>query len=149
MCRGGNTTTPEEEFQRYAMMIENYREQLQMLENQSSLVQATILDYTKAKMTLEHLDKIKTNTDVLLPLGGGAYVDAKTNKTSHVYVDIGAGIVIEKTTGAAMEKLDERIESLQKNLEQIASMMQQVEREAEALSAKAEQLLAQTKQQKG
>jgi prefoldin alpha subunit len=147
--RGGNTTNPEEEFQRYAVMIENYREQLQLLESQSSLVQATLLDYTKAKMTLEHLDKTKTNADVLLPLGGGAYIDAKTNQTNHVYMDVGAGIVIEKTTGAAVEKLDQRIQALQKNLEQIGTMMQQVQNEADAISAKMEQLLAQSQQKKG
>ena len=130
-------------------MIENYREQLQLLESQSSLVQATILDYTKAKLTLEHLDKTKTNADVLLPVGGGAYLDAKTNQTANVYIDVGAGVVMEKTTGSAVEKLDQRIQALQKNLEQIGTMMQQVQNEADAISAKMEQLLAQSQQKKG
>ena len=134
--------TSEEEFQRYAVLMENYKEQLQLLDSQYQMVQASILDHTKAKITLESIEKEDKNIDLLMPIGGGAFIDAKAAKTSHVLLDVGANIVIEKTTKDAIAKIDERITSLQKNLEQVTSLMTQLQNEAEAIGSKMEEILA-------
>jgi len=141
--------TSEEEFQRYAVLMENYKEQLQMLDSQYQMVQSTIMDHTKAKITLENLEKEEKNVDLLLPIGGGAFIDAKATKPSHILLDVGANIVIEKTTKDAIVKIDERIQSLQKNLEQVTTLMTQLQNEAEAVGMKMEEMLASNRQATG
>ena len=137
--------TKEEELQSYLFAIEQYKEQIASLEMQFSYVQNAILDYSRAKITLENLNNADKEVDVLFPIGGGTYVDAQAKKTSTVLFDIGAGVIIEKPSEDAIKNIQGRIEDLQKTQERIASMIQQIQSEASELSEKAQRLLNETK----
>ena len=138
--------TKEEELSKYMAQIEYYKEQMNSLETQSSYIQAAISDYTRAKMTLEQLDKTEDNSDILLPIGGSTYIDAKAKDTSKVLFDIGAGLVTEKKSKEAIKKIDERTKDLQKNMEKISSMMQQLQADATDISVKAQKLYTEIQQ---
>lgn len=135
----------EEELQSYLYAIEQYKEQISSLEMQFSYVQNAILDYSRAKITLENLNNSEKEVDLLFPIGGGTYVDAQAKKTSTVLFDVGAGIVIEKPSEDAIKKIQLRIDDLQKTQERIASMIQKIQLEASELSERAQQLLNEDK----
>ncbi len=135
----------EEELQSYLYAIEQYKEQISSLEMQFSYVQNAILDYSRAKITLENLNNSEKEVDLLFPIGGGTYVDAQAKKTSAVLFDVGAGIVIEKPSEDAIKKIQVRIDDLQKTQERIASMIQKIQLEASELSERAQQLLNEDK----
>lgn len=132
----------EEELQKNMAIIEYYKEQLRSLELQFSYLQNTITDYTKAKITLEKLSKEKKEADVLLPIGGGAFIDATAKNPAKVLFDVGNGIVIEKTSDEAAEKLGKRITDLQQTEEKISSMAQQLQNGAADASVKVEKILS-------
>ena len=134
--------TREEEIQEYLALIEQYKEQLDSLDVQFSVLQNTILDQTRAKMTLEHLSKTDGSAEVLLPIGGGAFINATAKKTSKVLFDIGNGIVIEKTSENVIEKIGERIKNLQQTEGKISSMTQQLQKEANEVTNKAQKLIS-------
>ena len=134
--------TKEEELQKYMMLIEQYKEQLGSLDMQFSYLQNAIMDQTKAKMTLEHLGKTNDGVDVMLPIGGGAFIDATAKKTSKVLFDIGDGIVIEKASDDVVKKMDERIKNLQQTEEKISSMAQQLQTEITEITDKAQNLMS-------
>ena len=134
--------TKEEELQKYMMLIEQYKEQLGSLDMQFSYLQNAIMDQTKAKMTLEHLGKTNDGVDVMLPIGGGAFIDATAKKTSKVLFDIGDGIVIEKASDDVVKKMDERIKNLQQTEEKISSMAQQLQTEITGITDKAQNLMS-------
>jgi len=138
--------TKEEELQKYMAQIEYYKEQMTQLETQSSYIQAAISDYTRAKMTLEQLEKTENNSDILLPIGGSTYIDAKAKDTSKVLFDIGAGLVTEKKSEEAIKKIDERMKDLQQNMDKISSMMQQLQADATEISVKAQKLYSEIQQ---
>jgi len=138
--------TKEEELSKYMAQIEYYKEQMNSLETQLSYVQAAINDYNRAKITIEQLEKTENNSDILLPIGGGTYVDAKSNDTSKVLFDIGSGLVTEKKSGDAIKKIDERIQELQQNIDKISAMMQQLQAEATDISVKAQKLYTEMQQ---
>ena len=140
--------TKEEEFSQYMSQIEYYKEQITSLETQQSYVQAAINDYTRARLTIEHLEKSENTTDVLLPIGGSTYIDAKTNDTSKVLFDIGSGLVIEKKTDDAIKKIDNRIKDLEKNQEKIQQIIQQVQNDANEITVKAQKLYSEIQQGK-
>lgn len=137
--------TPEEEFQKYALLIENYKMQLESLENQFSLLQAAILDYSKAKLTLETLKKTKQGTELLIPLGGGTFTYAKAAHTSKILTEVGGGIILEKTPAEAIKTINKRIENLQQTQETISKMSQKIQKELIETSNKAQKLLSQQK----
>lgn len=134
--------TKDEELAKYIAQIEQYKEQLNSLEMQSSYLQAAIADYNKAKMTLEHLGKEDKNTEILVPIGGSTFINATATDTSKALFDIGNGIVTEKKIEDTIKKIDKRVEGLQKTQDNLTSMMQQLQNEAIDISAKAQKLYA-------
>ena len=134
--------TGEEELQKHMAMIEYYKEQLKSLELQFSYLQSAIADQTKAKLTLEKLSKVKKDADMLLPIGGGAFIDATAKNPSKVLLEVGYGVVLEKTADEAAEKIGKRINDLRQTEERISSMAQQLQMEAAKVSDKVEQLLS-------
>ena len=138
----------DEELTKYLALFEQYKEQINSVEMQSSYLQAIINEYNKVKITLEQIVKINKGSEVLLPLGGSSFIEANITNPSKVLFDIGAGIVIEKTSNDAIKKIDERIVDLQKNQEKILTIMQNLQNEAMEVSAKAQKLLGEEKIEK-
>ena len=134
--------TNDEELAKYMSLIEQYKEQMNTLEMQSSYVQAAITDYNKVKITLEQLGNLDKDTEILLPIGGSTFINAITKDKSKVLFDIGGGVVMEKTSDDAIKKIDKRIDDLQKTQEKLLETMQNLQNEATEISAKAQKLLA-------
>jgi len=137
--------TKEDELQKYMTLIEYYKEQLKNLEYQFSLIQTTINDQSKAKLTLQKLKGVKNESELLLPIGAGAFINANLKNSSKVLYDVGEGIVIEKTIDDTINKIDQRIKELQDTEEKISTMAQQIQNEATEVQNKAESILAQDK----
>jgi prefoldin alpha subunit len=137
----------DEELSKYAVLIENYKEQLNYLDMQYSYLQTAITDCNKAKITLDQMNKTENNTDILIPIGGGVFVNANMKNSSKVIFDIGAGLATEKASEDAIKKIDSRIENLQKTQEKLITMMQQLQAEATEVSNKAQQLLYEEKKE--
>lgn len=130
----------DEELQRYMIQMEQYKEQLSNLDMQINYIQSAVAEYTRAKVTVENLEKLEKETEMIIPIGGGAFIDAKPTNSSKVLVDIGAGYITEKNYEDAVKKIEQRIEMLEKTQERIQSMMQQMEKEATEISQKAQAL---------
>jgi prefoldin alpha subunit len=133
----------EDELQKYMTLIEYYKEQLKTLEYQFSLIQSTINDQTKAKITLEKLNNVKNDSELLLPIGGGTFINASLQNSSKVLYDVGEGIVIEKTIEDTIKNVDKRIIELQQTEEKISKMAQQIQDEATNAQNQAEKILSQ------
>lgn len=132
-----------EEIQRNMVLIEYYKEQLATLEYQTQLTQAALTDYHKAKITLNQLGKNKQASDVLIPVGGGIFLNSTLQDTTKVLIDIGAGYITEKTPEDAITKLEERIKNMQENQEKLLETAQQLQNEANELSEKTQKLMNQ------
>lgn len=132
--------TKDEELQRYMIQIEQYKEQINNLEMQVNYIQSAVAEYNRAKVTVENLEKLEKETDMIVPIGGGAFLNAKPTNSSKVLVDIGAGYITEKSYDDAVKKIESRIEMLEQTQERVQSMMKQMEKEATEISQKAQKL---------
>lgn len=137
--------TKEDELQKYMILLEQYRGQLNQLELQSQYLQAAFLEYSRAKITLENLNKTKKGIETLIPIGGGVFIYASINDISKIVIDVGSNVAIEKNIEEGIKKLEKRLEDLQKNQEKINSMMEQIQAEAEDISIKAQKILSEEK----
>ena len=137
--------TNEDELQKNMTLIEYYKEQLKTLEYQFSLIQTTIADQSRAKITLEKLNGIKEDSELLLPIGGGAFINAKIKNSSKVLYDVGDGVVIEKSIEDTIINVDNRIKELQNTEEKISNMAQQIQNEANNVSNKVEAIMSKNK----
>jgi prefoldin alpha subunit len=139
--------TQDEELTKYLALIEQYKEQMNTLDMQSQYVQSAIIDYNKAKITLENLKKTDKDKEILLPIGGSTFLNATLKNPSNVLFDIGAGVVAEKKTEDAIININKKIEELQKTLEQIYSVMQNLQNSSAEVSAKAQKLMAESEKE--
>jgi prefoldin alpha subunit len=131
----------EETIQRYAGLIEYYKNQLNVIEQQFSFLQATINDYSQAKLTIEKMKDKKNGSEILIPIGGGTFTFAETKDTSKILTDVGAGIVVEKNPDESLAILTKRIETLQANQESLSNLSQQISSQMEEISKKAQDIL--------
>ena len=122
--------------QQYIALLEAYKEQLETIETQSTYLQALINEYAKANITMENLGKGKKDADLLLPIGGGTFIFAKSADNTKVLVSIGADIVIEKTVEDATKIIDGRIQELQENLSKLNDVANQIQQKYYKISEK-------------
>jgi len=134
----------EEEITRNLALIEYYKEQLNAIDYQTQFMQAALADYYKAKITIEQLHKADENSEILIPVGGGTFINGSIKESSNVLVDIGAGLVAEKTIDDALKKIDERIKNLQGKQEKLLSTAQKLQVESDELSQKTQKLVEET-----
>jgi prefoldin alpha subunit len=139
--------TKDEELAKYLALIEQYKEQMNSLEMQSSYLQAALLDYNKAKITLESLIKTEKDEEILLPIGGSTFINANLKNPSNVLFDIGAGIVAEKKAEDAINKINKKIEDLQKTQQKVLTIMQNLQNESAEVSVRAQKLLSESQKE--
>jgi prefoldin alpha subunit len=136
--------TKEEEITRNLTLIEYYKQQLESIDIQLQYLQSTLADYQRAKITVVQLNTVDDNSELLIPVGAGTFVNGSLKNTSNVLIGVGAGIVIEKTVDEAVIKLEERIKRIQENLEKMVSLGQKIQSDAEELSHKTQQMMEET-----
>ena len=138
--------TKEEEITRNLTLIEYYKQQLESIDMQLQYLQSTLTDYQRTKITVDQLHGVDENSELLIPVGAGTFVNGSLKNTSNVLIGVGAGIVIEKTIDEAVIKLEERINRIQENLGKMVSLGQKVQSDAEELSRKTQQMMEETQQ---
>ena len=136
--------TKEEEITRNLTLIEYYKQQLESIDIQLQYLQSTLADYQRAKITVGQLNTVDDNSELLIPVGAGTFVNGSLKNTSNVLIGVGAGVVIEKTVDEAVIKLEERIKRIQENLEKMVSLGQKIQSDAEELSHKTQQMMEET-----
>ena len=136
--------TKEEEITRNLTLIEYYKQQLESIDMQLQYLQSTLADYQRAKITVGELHSVDENSEILIPIGAGTFVNGSLKNKSNVLIGVGAGIVIEKKVDEAVIKLEERIKRIQENLEKMISLGQRIQSDAEELSQKTQQMMEET-----
>ncbi len=106
---------------------------LQQLQSEAEAIQRKIIELElvdsqleKTIESLEYFNSLDGSVEALMNLGGGifAYVDVKNAKK--MLVDVGAGVVIEKEVGEAIEFLKKKRELIQKNVANLEQVLQQI-----------------------
>jgi prefoldin alpha subunit len=138
------TKEEEEEITRNLTLIEYYKQQLESIDMQLQYLQSTLADYQRAKMTVEQLHAVDENSELLIPVGAGTFVNGSLKNASNVLIGVGAGIVLEKTVDEAVLKLEERIKRIQENLEKMVSLGQKIQSDAEECSKKTQHMMEET-----
>ena len=70
--------------------------------------------------------KEKPDSETLVPVGLGSYVQSKISSKDAVFLSIGAGIVLEKDSDSAVNYLEARIKEIQVALQDTSAKKQEV-----------------------
>jgi prefoldin alpha subunit len=104
---------PKEELQGRVVEMEPLRAQGTAIQQQLMVVLNTLQALTIAEQALENLDKLEKKSEILVPLGGGAFANASLGDTSKVILNLGANVMAEKKRTEALKVLNDQIKQLQ------------------------------------
>jgi len=109
-------------------------------------VEQTIREHENALKLIEEIKKHGGEAPILIPIGAGSFVKAELKKVETVHINVGAGVIIEKTLEDSHQLLTKRNESLQqlhealsKRLDETIARMQQLRQFIEAAVAQQQQ----------
>lgn len=120
------TVKAEEELRRLSVEMRILEQTAEALHSRISMINAVITDLTYANMTLEGLERLKENAELLVPIGGNSYIKARLETPDRVTVGIGAGVSVEKTLQEAKEIIKKRLEDLEKSRTSLQRQFSQV-----------------------
>jgi prefoldin alpha subunit len=121
-----NRSKEEEELRKLSVEMRFLEQTAETLQQRMNMMNAAITDLTYANMTLEGIEQEKENAELLVPIGGSAYVKVKLANLDKVVVGIGAGVSIEKTLPEAKAIVKERLDELEKTMRSAQQQFAQV-----------------------
>jgi len=86
------------------------KEQRDVFQGQFEIINASLGNLFTTKRTLESLESVNENDEILIPIGGLASIKATIKDTKNVLVSVNQDTVIEKTVEEAVEFLNTLIE---------------------------------------
>jgi prefoldin alpha subunit len=127
-------------------------QQMQMLETyftDLSQREGTLLNVLReAIAAIESIKSLrqKPNSDTLVPIGMGTYVQTKILSNDKIVLNIGAGIAVEKTYDSTINYLEARIKEIEIALQDTSAKKQEVIARLEHGKEQMNQLMQETSQ---
>ena len=119
-------STEEETFRRLVVELRILEGTAEALQSRIGLVNAALTELRVANMTLEGLEKEEKEAALVVPIGGGSYIEATLRSADKIIVGAGAGVAVEKTIKEAKENLGNRISNLEKTRTSLEQQLTQV-----------------------
>jgi prefoldin alpha subunit len=135
-------SSEEEIFRRLVVELRILEGTAEELQSRVNLVNAALTELRVSSMTLEGLEKEKTDAQLFVPIGGGSFVKAKLASSDKVIVGIGADVALERTMKEAKENLGNRISELEKTRTSLGQQLAQVVEKIREDRARLEELTA-------
>lgn len=129
----------EQEMRQAMGAMEAYKAQLEAINEQGQLLQMSLEDYSRAKDTLEAVAKSKDGDEVLMPVGGSAYVYATVRRSDRVLVGVGSGVSMDRPTEEAITTVEARIGELMDAMKKVSESRTVLESKMQQLSQMVQQ----------
>lgn len=121
---------------RQAMMVlESYKEQLEVLRQQIELVQFSIEESARARETLKMLKDAKEGDEILIPIGASVFVNAKVTDSDKAIIGVGNKISVTKDLPDAADYMNSITIELQEALKKVSSTYSDIQTKTNNLSA--------------
>lgn len=129
----------QEELNQMAAQMQQMQQQAQAVAGQLDAMQQSADELYATIETLKNLKSAKNR--VMLPLGSGVYASAKTIETQKVLLNIGAGIVDERSAPEAQELLEKRLKAILSAITKGQEALAQLNARMEALDSDARKIV--------
>ncbi len=102
----------EQQLQAYLYEFKMIESRLSEITNQREMLIRTLMEIRGGLSTLKGLDKL-SSVEVLIPIGGGVFVNAKTPPSDKFLVGIGANVIVEKNKENTVKFVESRINEIE------------------------------------
>lgn len=140
MSNGQDAQSKQREIQEYLYRIEVIKSQLEALGQQGEIFEMTTAEIYRAKETLENVKNLDSDNEILIPLGGDAFISATVSDVKKILISVGANTIIEKDTDGAIEMLEKRLGNLEQMNQNIVQGIDKLQLQAADLNQKIQTL---------
>jgi len=111
-----------------------FKQQAETAVKELDSLNMAIADLATAKIVLEDVKKAKEGEDVLIPIGGNAFINVSVKDVKKVLVGVGADVVMQKPIEEALDTLNENLDKLGKREKTVIDQVQSAEKELQKLA---------------
>lgn len=132
----------EDQLRRIVVELRLMQGTAESLQQRLQLLTTALADLRLAEGSMKDLKEVEADTPILVPVGGGTFVNARLGDMGRVIMGIGADVSVEMRLEDALENVSGRVEeveraqlSVQQQLSQILAQMEAHEDAFNRLSA--------------
>jgi len=116
----------EEHFRKLAYELQMMQGSAETLQQRIGVLQNAAADLGVAKKSIESLKEVEEGDPILVPTGGGTFVNARLGDLSSILVNVGADVSIEMGLDEADQDLSGRLEEVEKASQSAQEQLQQI-----------------------
>lgn len=124
----------DNELRQAMAVLEAYNAQLEALERQVRLLQASLEDVTRARESLKAIANAKEGDDILVPVGASSFIPAKVTGKKIAIVGIGSRLSVEKDLDEAIAFMETNGNEVSEALRNAINALSEVEKMASDLT---------------
>jgi prefoldin alpha subunit len=109
-----STPSQEDQFRRLAYELQLMQGTAETLQQRLAVLQNAITDLTVAKESIAGLKEVEEGAPILVPTGGGTFINANLGDLSKILINIGADVSIDMSLDEAQDDIAGRLDEVQK-----------------------------------
>ncbi len=110
-----STPGKEDQLRRILYELQLMEGTANLLQQRLQLLNGAITELRVSQQSLTDMKELKPDTPLLVPVGGGALIHAKTGNLEKVVLSVGASVSIEMDLPKALDDVAKRLEEVEKN----------------------------------
>ena len=130
----------EKQLRRLITEIRMMEGSAEVLNQRLQLLTATISELRLAQGSLRDLKDIESGNPLLVPVGGGVFMNAELGDIGKVIVGIGAGVSVEMDYEKAVDDIGERLQEMEQAQGAVQQQLGQILAQLESHQGMAERL---------
>jgi len=124
----------EEELTQSMEELENAKARLENMTKEAELLQMSLNEHMRAISTIRSFVNLPEGREVLVPIGAGAFLPARSAGTGWALLSVGAGISQEKKFDDAIAALEKQAAEIELEERKILQEMRNIEKQANLLN---------------
>ncbi len=121
----------DQEIQAISYTIQVLEEQANMLNERQEYFLETLQGLTITQNTIDELEQLKDNHEIILPIGNRAFLKAKVQEPSKILVAVGKDVIMEKSLPDAraytQKMMDDVKDAQKKTKEQLSQILKRLD----------------------
>jgi prefoldin alpha subunit len=123
------TKEMEQKLQEKYILYQLLQQNIESLNQQFGLVENQLVETKISVKLLDDIKKLNAENEILLPLGSGCFGKGKITEKNGIIVNLGSGIMVEKTAESAKLFLEKGEKELEKMNLEIKEQMEKIARQ--------------------
>ena len=116
----------EEQFRKLGYELQMMQGSAETLQQRLGVLQNAAADLGVAKNSIETLKEVEEGDPILVPTGGGTFVNARLGDLTNILVNIGADVSIEMGLDEADQDISNRLDEVEKASQSVQEQLQQI-----------------------